>query len=140
MALDALGIRVTPDKLYEKAQAMGLEVTDVSALTQLAAEFKVVDKFTSGGTFDGLRKALDKGRPVILRGNFTNAGHIIAVKGYDKNGLLVNDPNGEWFWDGYDTYVTGESLHYSWNMIARLCSPESVNNPQDIWFHQLYKK
>ena len=140
MALDALGIRTTPDKLYQKAEAKGWVVTHVPTITNLAAEFGVVDKYTDKGTFTGIKKALDLGRPVILRGNFTGSGHIVAVKSYDKNGLIVNDPYGEWFWDGYDTSVSGESLHYSWNLIARLCSPESINNPANIWFHQLYKK
>lgn len=138
MALDALGIKVTPDALYKRAQAKGLIVTVTDTLTILAAEYGVVDKFTSGGTFEAIKKAIDLHRPVILRGYFTKAGHIINVKGYDKNGLIVNDPWGEWWPTGYDNYASGENLHYSWNLIGRTCSPESPNNPQHIWFHQLY--
>lgn len=140
MALDALGIKTTPDRLTKRAYSLGMDVTDPNVTRVLAAEHGVIEEFTDRGTLQGIKDALDKKRPVILRGYFTGAGHVIAVYGYDKNGLKVKDPNGEWFWDGYNTWASGDNLHYSFNMIARLCSPESLNNPQHIWFHQLYKK
>lgn len=140
MALSALGINVTPDTLTRRAYALGMDVTEVGATRVLAAEYGVEDLYTDRGTLQGIKSAIDKKRPVILRGNFTGSGHVIAVEGYDKNGLEVKDPNGEWFWDGYDTSLTGDNLHYSFAMIAKNCSPESINNPQHIWFHQLYKK
>ena len=140
MALSELGVNVTPDKLYARANQLGMHVGDPQTLVHLASEHGVTDLFTDRGTFAGMRKALDLKRNLILHGYWTGPGHIIAVDSYDANGLKVNDPYGEWFWDGYDTSVSGEGLHYSWNMIARLCSPESINNPSHIWFHQLYKK
>lgn len=140
MALSALGINVKPDTLYEKATSLGLEVTEVGTLTRLAALYGVRDEFTSQGSFGDIRKALDLGRPVLLRGYFTSSGHVIAVYGYDKWGLWVNDPWGEWFARGYDTKLTGEKLHYSWGLIGRTCAVDTpASNPGDIWFHQLYK-
>lgn len=59
-------------------------------------------------TFDEIKDELDKGRPVITGGKFTNSGHYVVIIGYKSsiiNGreilthFYVNDPWGEWFPD-----------------------------------------
>lgn len=79
------------------------------------------DFFTEGATIlglkgsemsvteDGMKAALDYGNVIICSmkpGDFTKGGHFIVIRGYDKNGFWVNDPNSrinsEKQWD-YDT-------------------------------------
>lgn len=79
------------------------------------------DFFTEGATIlglegsemsvteDGMKAALDYGNVIICSmkpGDFTKGGHFIVIRGYDRNGFWVNDPNSrinsEKQWD-YDT-------------------------------------
>lgn len=79
------------------------------------------DFFTEGATIlglegnemsvteDGMKAALDYGNVIICSmkpGDFTKGGHFIVIRGYDKNGFWVNDPNSrinsEKQWE-YDT-------------------------------------
>lgn len=56
-------------------------------------------------TFDDIVKEIDKGRPVVVGGKFTNSGHYVLIIGYRQqeiNGVrnithfYVNDSLGEW--------------------------------------------
>ena len=43
-----------------------------------------------------MKALLDNGSLIICamsRGDFTLAGHFIVIRGYDREGFLVNDPN-----------------------------------------------
>ena len=43
-----------------------------------------------------MKRALDRGGLIVcsLRpGDFATTGHFILIRGYDKNGFHVNDPN-----------------------------------------------
>lgn len=79
------------------------------------------DFFTEGATIlglkgsemsvteDGMKAALDYGNVIICSmkpGDFTKGGHFIVIRGYDRNGFWVNDPNSrinsEKQWE-YDT-------------------------------------
>jgi hypothetical protein len=51
----------------------------------------------------------------------------------------VNDPYGEYFQSGYDNRRSGAGLHYSYGLIARTCSPESQQDPQNLWIHSLFR-
>lgn len=45
-----------------------------------------------------IKEYLDKGFPIICSvgpGDFTVKGHLIVIKGYDENGLKINDPNSK---------------------------------------------
>jgi uncharacterized protein YvpB len=144
MSLWHLGIRgdrseaQLEDQMYSRCELRGWDRHDPIGLKKLVESYPgCKDAFTDRGTFAMLRQAIDVGSPVVLHGYFTRSGHIIAVKGYDDTGLIVNDPYGEWFAMGYDTRRSGEALHYSYGMIARLCSPESTNNPQHLWIHRI---
>ncbi|MGB7708803.1 MAG: C39 family peptidase [Microcoleus sp.] len=144
MCLSYLGIRPydrdqqLEDELYEKCTNNGWSRHDPLGLKRVAESYNgIKDSFTATGTLDNIRRALEAGMPCVIHGYFTRIGHIITVVGFDENGLIVNDPYGEWFESGYNTQVSGESLHYSYSMISRLCSPESVDSPRHIWLHRL---
>ncbi|MBC6435964.1 hypothetical protein FM036_43435 [Nostoc sp. HG1] len=83
-----------------------------------------------------MRRAIAEGRPCIIHGYFTSFGHIAVVRGYDRTGLFVNDPFGEWTSSGYLTEVSGENLHYSDGLVQSKCSPEGEDF---MWIRRLSK-
>ena len=128
------------DQLYLRCEQMGFSRHDPLGLHDLVESFKgIKDDYTRSGTLEKIRISIAENRSVVLHGYFTPFGHILAVKGYDERGLIVNDPWGEYFADGYDTTANGEGLHYSWGLISRVCSPESVADPHHIFMHSIYR-
>jgi GH24 family phage-related lysozyme (muramidase) len=128
------------DYLYRKMLDLGKSRHDPYHLKYLIETFPgYKDIFRENGSFADIKSSIDAGNPVIIHGYFTKFGHIIVVRGYDDKGFLVNDPYGEWFSSGYDNSRSGERLHYSYNLIARTCSPESAANPRHIWYHTVFK-
>lgn len=126
------------DQLYQRCLDNGWSRHDPYGLKAVAESYpNIKDDLKTNATFTDIKQALTSNNPVILHGYFTMFGHIIVAKGFNDFGLIVNDPYGEWFEWGYDTSVSGEGLNYSWGMIARKCSPESVGNPQHIWMHRI---
>jgi len=124
------------DELYVKLESLGRSrhnPYDLKYLIETYPGYK--DVFRENGSFADIRSAIDAGHPTIVHGYFTSFGHIIVIRGYDDTGFLVNDPYGEWFSTGYDNSRSGERLHYSHDLIARTCSPESRSNPAHIWLH-----
>lgn len=145
MCMDYHGIKPTDheqleDEFYVKLTDLGWSRHDPYDLCAGVNLYEGVrDVFTDKGSFDSIFRAINEGNPCVLHGYFTKFGHIIVVKGYDDTGLIVNDPWGEWHSWGYDLTVSGENLHYSYDLIARTCSTESPDNPQDIWVHTISK-
>ena len=128
------------DQMYRRCLDRGWSRHSPHDLKLLAESYPgIKDDFTDRGTFKDIKQALASNCPVVLHGYFTRFGHIITAKGFDDYGIIANDPYGEWFEGGYDTSVSGENLAYSWGLVARKCSPESVANPQHIWMHKLYR-
>ncbi|MEA5414026.1 C39 family peptidase [Synechococcus sp. BA-132 BA5] len=145
MCLIYLGMEHPPgiqleDVLYQKMEKLGWsrhDPHDLKALIDSYPGYK--DIFRQNGGFKDIQTSIDAGNPVIIHGYFTKFGHIIVVCGYDDKGFIVNDPNGEYFSSGYDRSRSGENLHYSYGLIARTCSPESVANPKNIWYHTVFR-
>lgn len=131
------------DQLTQRCWDNGWDRHDAEDLKRLAESFPGIrDNFTDRGTLTDIKQALTSGIPIVLHGYFTKSGHIIAASGFDEKGLIAQDPFGEWYEDGYDINdynnpAKGKNIHYSWGMIRRLCSPESVGNPQHIWLHRI---
>ena len=145
MCLYYLGIRGTgegqlEDQLYKRCADYGWSRHDPNGLKQLIESYpNMTDTLTYRGTFKNIKHSIDIGSPVIIHGYFTRSGHIIVIKGYDNSGFYVNDPNGEWFSDGYDNKASGANLHYSYDMMARLASPESIKEPTNCLIHMVSK-
>jgi len=128
------------DELYQKLDELGKSRHDPYDLQYLIGTYPgFKDIFRTDGGFRDIQTSIDAGNPVIVHGYFTKSGHIIVIRGYDDKGFLVNDPYGEWFSCGYDNSRSGQRLHYSYNLIARTCSPESQSNPSNIWYHTVFK-
>lgn len=128
------------DELYQKMESLGKSRHDPYHLKYLIETYPgYKDIFRENGTLVDIQSSINAGNPVIVHGYFTTFGHIIVIRGYDEKGFIVNDPYGEWFSSGYDNSRSGERLHYSYNLIARVCSPESLSNPKHIWYHTVFK-
>lgn len=128
------------DELYQKLEELGRSRHNPYGLKFLIETYLgCKDIFRENGSFSDVKTSINAGNPVIVHGYFTQFGHIIVIRGYDDSGFLVNDPYGEWFSTGYDNSRSGERLHYSNGLIARTCSPESVNDPKHIWCHTVFK-
>jgi len=128
------------DQMYLRCEQRGWSRHDPAGLKLLLESYNLIDDLRYNGTFADVRNAIDNGRPVIVHGYFTRSGHIVVIRGYDSSGFYVNDPYGEYYYSGYDTTVTGENLHYSKELIARTCSPESLNSPSDLLIHIVENK
>lgn len=125
------------DELYQYMTDNGLSRHDPTDLSYMANQYPgIKSTFTATGTFQDIIKSIDAGNPVVLHGYFTRFGHIIVIVGYDNTGFIVHDPYGEWHSWGYED-KSGANLHYSYNLIARVGSPESVDNPQDLYIHSV---
>ncbi len=118
---------VTPDELYlvyGKSQAQS-----PSGLAQLYSWEGLASSSGTRATRDDLRDHLDAGRPVVVHGFWTSAGHIAVLVGYDASGWIVNDPAGDWY-AGYGTGVWGDGVHYpyggSWD--------DDLSWDGDIWW------
>ncbi|MBM4369191.1 MAG: C39 family peptidase [Deltaproteobacteria bacterium] len=96
---------VTPDSLYRaygKAQGQSPD-----ALAALYRSEGLYSDYTYGGTRAEIRAHLDAGRPVVVHGYWTGAGHVTVIVGYTDTDWIVNDPAGDW----YTCYGCGEADH-----------------------------
>jgi GH24 family phage-related lysozyme (muramidase) len=94
MLLSAYSIKATPDELYNRFGKV--EGQAPSTLAGIYKAFGRNAKYSYTGTFANVRTAINSGSPVVIHGYFTRSGHIVCAVGYDRFGLVVNDPAGAW--------------------------------------------
>ncbi len=119
MALEFLGVKHTgsgqfEDTIYQELQASGVHPGTPSAMLGIVQKYGKKDVVNEAATDDDIRKHLDKGKPVIIHGDFTRSGHILCVVGYNAKGFIVNDPYGKFLGSvgSYDNNASGEgNLH-----------------------------
>lgn len=123
------------DQINRWLLTQGLDRHNHDNLRLVFAYHKIKDTFKVDGRVEQIKEHLAGNNPVIIAGFFTQAGHIIVAVGYDEHGLIVHDPYGEYFEEGYEVgdcrngYGNGAYLHYSYGLINRLC------NYSGIWAH-----
>jgi hypothetical protein len=117
---------VTPDSLYVTyGKAQGQSPDGLAALYKdegLAADW------TYTGTRAEIRAHLDAGRPVVVHGWWTSAGHVTVIVGYSDDAWIVNDPAGDW----YTCYGCGEADHISYPLGGDWDEAMSVDG--DVWY------
>ncbi|MGB5959289.1 MAG: C39 family peptidase [Coleofasciculaceae cyanobacterium] len=122
------------DELYEYTLNKGLSRWSPYDLAKLVEDYGAKDLFKNNAVIEEVQDWLADGKPVVIHGYFTTFGHIMPVVGYDQTGLYVNDPYGEWFPSGYDKSASGAYLHYSYDLIRRVCMADG-----DFWVHFISK-
>ncbi len=123
------------DELYAYTDDHGLNRHDPIDLSRLMQRYGIANSFDSQSNIDAVKAQIAAGKPSILHGYFTQFGHIITAIGYDADGLLVNDPYGEWHSWGYDRNnwengTKGKHQHYSYGLIRSVCMPDDK-----LWAH-----
>jgi uncharacterized protein YvpB len=119
MALEFLGVKHTgsgqfEDDIYEQLRASGLHPGTASAMVAMVQKYGKKDIHNETASDDDIRKHLDKGKPVVIHGDFTRSGHIVCVVGYNAKGFFVNDPFGKFLGTlgSYDNNASGAgNLH-----------------------------
>ena len=117
---------VTPDSLYRtygKAQGQSPE-----ALAALYRSEGLSADWTYTGTRAEIRAHLDAGRPVVVHGWWTTAGHVTVIVGYSDSDWIVNDPAGDW----YACYGCGEADHVRYPLGGDWDDAMSVDG--DVWY------
>jgi hypothetical protein len=128
------------DELYDYAETNGLSRHNPHDLARVVADYGCRDDFRADGTIAQAQEWLADGKPAVIHGYFTDFGHIVTLAGYDDQGFLVHDPFGEWHAWGYDLNEPdaengkGEYIHYSYDLIRRLCIPDD-----SFWLHLISK-
>lgn len=118
------------DELFEYVWDNKLSRHDPQDLAKVVRAYGCQDRFTYCATIEEVIAWIDRGNPCILHGYFTREGHIVVACGYNSTGLVVNDPNGEYFRRGYDRTASGAGLTYSYGLIKETC-----NDDGQFWVH-----
>lgn len=116
------------DEFYRWIVAQGLNPESHPDLAWAAEKFSELDgnplrcRFVPNATRKQIIKHLAADKPLIMAGYFTSSGHIIAVVGYDENGLICMDPWGNCLAPNeYDKGLNAGNLcHYSWDLLDRV--------------------
>ncbi len=91
----------TPDKVarYSQEQGYYIEGTGTSweLMTEGATAFGITGQELTLDE-DTMKQELKDGHPLICAmraGDFTAGGHFIVIRGYEKDGFIINDPNSK---------------------------------------------
>jgi uncharacterized protein YvpB len=133
------------DELFLWIKNNGLDRHVHAHLVRLLQEYGIEDEFTTTATWKEIKQHLANGNPVICPGDYTSVGHIIVLSGYNSQGFIVQDPNGEIFWSPgtAPSYMRnspadphrGANLIYSYNLMNTLAGPNGR-----VWAHFPHKK
>ncbi|MCL1466517.1 C39 family peptidase [Argonema galeatum] len=132
----ALRNKQLEDELFQLVDRNGWDRHVHDHLRRVFLEYDMNDVFKMDATWNEIKAHLANGNPVIYPGRLTGGGHIIVLRGYDDTGFFVNDPYGEYFDSGYQTDMTGENLHYSYNLVKS----KSYGESGTTWAHFPKKK
>jgi hypothetical protein len=102
--------------------------TDHSVLSALIQAYEFKTSFSTTRTWADVRSELLNRRPVVLAGDFTAAGHILTLIGYNSQGYIVQDPWGDALTGYSDT--EGRKLMYPYSYVNQVAGPDG-----NVWAH-----
>ncbi|MBE9185450.1 C39 family peptidase [Microcoleus sp. LEGE 07076] len=102
--------------------------TDHNVLTALIQAYGFKTSFNTTRTWADVRSQLLNRWPVVLAGDFTAAGHIITLIGYNSQGYIVQDPWGDAL-TGYSN-TEGRKLMYPYSYVNQVAGPDG-----NVWAH-----
>lgn len=149
------------DDIKKRFDRLGISHTMPGGIRRLIEGLGLIDNLTMEGGLSDITRALDSGEICILHGYWTRAGHILVIRGYnDKGDFFVNDPAGDWFYEGYDynsQYTEdnkGKNKLYSRRLIStagnawslgealycyRTWSNNKIESTATMWLHRISK-
>ncbi|MEG4109259.1 C39 family peptidase [Microcoleus sp. S13_C5] len=102
--------------------------TDHNVLSALIQAYGFKTSFSTTRKWAEVRSELLNRRPVVLAGDFTAAGHIITLIGYNSQGYIVQDPWGDALTGYSDT--EGRKLMYPYSYVNQVAGPDG-----NVWAH-----
>lgn len=102
--------------------------TDHNVLSALIQAYGFKTSFNTTRKWADVRSELLNRRPIVLAGDFTAAGHIITLIGYNSEGYIVQDPWGDALTGYSDT--EGRKLMYPYGYIDQVAGPDG-----NVWAH-----
>lgn len=131
--------RIPNDDVYNRMRRGHGDTTDAQAQLSTLRSLGLRADFRTDGTPAKLKAEIDAGRPVAVgwlhhgpASSPSGGGHWTVVIGYDANGWIMHDPNGEanLAGGGYTSNRNGKALHYS----AANWNPRWMPNGEGGWF------
>ena len=123
--------KVSSDDEYNSIRSKYGDTTDTAAQVAALESLGLSPKFRVDGTAEDLKAEIDAGRPVAVGwlhagpvSKPRGGGHWSVIIGYDDQGFIFNDPNGEasLVWGGYSNHSNGAGIRYSYkNWMPRWC-------------------
>ena len=130
------------DQLYEYAQSKRLVIGspyDMKKIYEWKPGFK--DDFTLDNSMwiQKVKENILAGIPMTIHAQFTPAGHVIDVVGFENNNLVCHDPNGK-FSGTYGVWAelggaSGKFVRYSYEMMDKFC-----NIAGTVWRHNVTRR
>jgi len=74
-------------------------------------------KFYDTATFSTIQTALNQNHLIILSTQLSSVGHIILIRGFDGNNLIVNDPYGDANQPNWGKADNGANVKYTWPQV-----------------------
>ncbi len=102
--------------------------TDHSVLSALIRAYGFKTSFSTTRRWADVRSELINRRAIVLAGDFTAAGHIITLIGFNSQGYIVQDPWGDALTGYSDT--EGRKLIYPYSYINQVAGPDG-----NVWAH-----
>lgn len=140
MALMFLGVKKKDanekdlgNEIYPQLAAMGAIPGTPDYMVAVCQRYGIPDRFEGSASDDEIKKWLESGKPIVIHGDFTNAGHIVAVSGFNKEGFYVHDPWGKFLGTkaSYDNNASGEFNVHSFSSIV----PQFWHDGSGTWTH-----
>ncbi len=100
-------------------------------------------KAHTDGTIGEMQAMLAQGKPVIVHGYFTTAGHVMVTLGYDGSHYTANDPAGKWnqqFKGGYPygwNTTIGDHIKYGKSAYELALASLNGSNYAPLWYHEV---